>query len=111
MQLEAPKNVVLTNKGKNVNAKWDADKFAAGYQVRYVIYDKYGRKKTATPKVVTAKKNKYTIKGLAGGEYVNVSVRAYTSKKYTANGQQKKNLLHLRQQSPLKLFMIRKRKQ
>lgn len=81
MQLEAPKNVVLTNKGKNVNAKWDADKFAAGYQVRYVIYDKYGRKKTATPKVVTAKKNKYTIKGLAAGEYVNVSVRAYTSKK------------------------------
>ena len=30
---------------------------------------------------VTVKKNKYTIKGLSSGEYVNVSVRAYNSKK------------------------------
>ena len=81
MQLEEPRNLVLTNKGQNVSVKWDADKYAAGYQIRYMVYDKYGEKKTVAEKYVTVKKNKYTIKGLSSGEYVNVSVRAYNSKK------------------------------
>lgn len=81
MQLEEPRNLVLTNKGKNVSVKWDADKYAAGYQIRYMVYDKYGEKKTVAEKYVTVKKNKYTIKGLSSGEYVNVSVRAYNSQK------------------------------
>lgn len=81
MQLEEPRNLVLTNKGKNVSVKWDADKYAAGYQIRYMVYDKYGEEKTVAEKYVTVKKNKYTIKGLSSGEYVNVSVRAYNSQK------------------------------
>ena len=80
MQLEEPHNLVLTNKGNNVSVKWDADKYATGYQIRYMVYDVYGRKKAATETYVTVKKNKYTISGLENGEYVSVSVRSYNSK-------------------------------
>ena len=98
MQLEEPRNLVLTNKGKNVSVKWDADKYAAGYQIRYMVYDKYGEKKTVAEKYVTVKKNKYTIKGLSSGEYVNVSVRAYNSQKEYSGVVIVKRILHHLQQ-------------
>ena len=55
MQLEEPRNLVLTNKGKNVSVKWDADKYAAGYQIRYMVYDKYGEEKNSCRKICNGK--------------------------------------------------------
>ncbi|MCI8871433.1 MAG: fibronectin type III domain-containing protein [Lachnospiraceae bacterium] len=93
MKVETPKNVKTSVSGTNVKVTWDKDKFATKYEVSYKKYDnKYydgdndayygGYEDHWTVKEV--KKNSYTIKNVAGNEYVVIRVRAYGSKKWSA---------------------------
>ncbi|GFI33051.1 hypothetical protein IMSAGC013_04458 [Lachnospiraceae bacterium] len=92
MKVETPKNVKTSVSGTNVKVTWDKDKFATKYEVSYKKYDnKYydgdndayygGYEDHWTVKEV--KKNSYTIKNVAGNEYVVIRVRAYGSKKWS----------------------------
>ncbi|MBO5228064.1 MAG: fibronectin type III domain-containing protein [Lachnospiraceae bacterium] len=80
MELQTPQNVIGTLSGSAVTVKWDADKYASKYEIRYMVYDKYNNAKYDTWKKVSSKKNTYKIK-IASGEYVSVQVRAYGSNK------------------------------
>ena len=84
MDLQTPQNVQAVNKGNKVVITWDADKYAAGYEVEYKVRDKYGYNKTNEPIKKTTKKATLTISGLETGGNVSFRVRAYNkSKEYS----------------------------
>lgn len=83
LELQQPQNVVVMLSGSSVKVSWDADKYAAGYEVRYYKYNNQGKAYTEEPVVVSTKKASYSIGGLKAGEKVSVSVRATNGKKWT----------------------------
>lgn len=87
--VQVPKNVRTQNKGTSVKVTWDADKFASRFEVKYTLFDKYGKKTEQKPSVKTTKKNSYTIKGLESGGYAEIRVRAYGRNKMYSDWSQK----------------------
>lgn len=94
MKVEEPKNVKTSVSGTNVKVTWDKDKFATKYEVSYKKYDNnyyegdyeggyYGGYEDHWT-IASVKKNSYTIKNVAGNEYVVIRVRAYGNKKWSA---------------------------
>lgn len=80
-EVQEPTNVLSENKGTSAKITWNADKFASKFEVRYKIYDKYGKILSDKWTVKSTKKNSYTIKGFEYGGYADVQVRAYGKNK------------------------------
>lgn len=84
LTLSVPQNLKTTLNKSAVKVTWDKDKFAAKYEVSYIIYNAQGKPYTEDWVNKTTKKNTLSISKVGSGEYVKVRVRAYGSKKWTA---------------------------
>lgn len=63
---------------------WDKNKYASKYEVRYVVYDKYG-KQIGDWKTNTTTKSSISIKNVPDGGYAEAKIRAVSkSKRYSA---------------------------
>lgn len=82
----APKHIKYKVSGTKAKLTWDKDKFAAGYEISYMIYDAYGYNYQNIEKVVKTKKNTYTIKNIPQGGRAEVTIRSYDKDNCYAGG-------------------------